>query len=398
MKHLQKYGLLPPLLLASSLTAAAPVYAPYVDMMLWPTPNVDQIGVRQGISQFTLAFIVTGSANCVPSWGGLQDVSAGLTSELLTAIAGSIEQFRVNHGEVAVSFGGANGVPLAQSCATVDALVNAYQTVIDTYKLTYIDFDIEGSAQQDSVSIERNFRAVKRLQQRAAAQGKVLHVSLTLATMESGLAQDGLDVVGSALSQRVAVDTVNLMTMDYGHPVADMGAAAIQAATAVHDQLGSLYQSLGRPKTSRQLWRMVGITPMIGVNDSVGETFTLNNARSVSAFARNSSVGFLSMWSVARDKACPGGPSPWASSDCSGINQSKGAFARLLKTKTANWGQGVVQNPDYGTGPGGIGEWSSTQIYVAGDTVTYNGATYQAKWWTQGDIPGQADVWALVVN
>jgi len=398
MKHLSKYALLPPLLLASSLTAAAPVYAPYVDMTLWPTPNVDQIGVRQGISQFTLAFIVTGSADCIPSWGGVQDVAAGLSSDLLTSIAGSIDKFRVNHGEVAISFGGANGEPLAQSCATVDALVNAYRTVIDTYALSHIDFDIEGSAQQDTVSIDRNFRAVKRLQQNAASQGKVLHVSLTLPVMESGLTQDGLDVVHSALSHRVAVDTVNLMTMDYGHPVADMGAAAIQAATAVHDQLDSLYRSLARPKTVRQLWRMIGITPMIGVNDSIGETFTLNNARSVSAFARTSALGFLAMWSVARDKACPGGPSPWASSDCSGINQSKGAFARLLKNKTANWGQGVVQNPDYGTGPGGTGEWSSTQIYVAGDTVTYNGATYQAKWWTQGDIPGQADVWALVVN
>ncbi|MDD5277930.1 MAG: chitinase [Methylovulum sp.] len=398
MKYRLNYWLLPPLLLASSLTAAAPVYAPYVDMTLWPTPNVDQIGVRQGISQFTLAFIVTGSGNCVPSWGGVQDVEAGLTSDLLTAIASSIDKFRTNHGEIAISFGGANGLPLAQSCTSVDGLVNAYQSVIDTYDLTHIDFDIEGSAQQDSASIERNFHAVKRLQQQATAQGKALHVSLTLPTMESGLTQDGLDVVRSALNHRVAVDTVNLMTMDYGHPVADMGAAAIQAAQAVHGQLNNLYQSLGKLKTSRQLWRMIGITPMIGVNDSAGETFSLNNARSVSAFARSTSVGFLSMWSVARDKACPGGPSPWASSDCSGINQGMGAFAKLLKTKTAYWGQGVVQNPDYGTGPTGTGEWSSAQIYLAGDAVTYNNATYIAKWWTQGDIPGQTDVWVLVVK
>lgn len=398
MKCRLKFWLLPPILLASSVTAAAPVYAPYVDMTLWPTPKVDQIGVRQGISQFTLAFIVTGSNDCVPSWGGVQDIAAGTTAELSAAISGSIDQFRANNGEVAVSFGGANGVPLAQSCATVNALVDAYQTVIDAYSLTHIDFDIEGSAQSDSASIERHFLALKRLQGKAAAHGKTLHVSLTIPTMETGLTQEGLAVVRSALNHKVAIDTVNIMTMDYGHAVDDMGAAAMQAATAVHAQLGSLYQSLGRPKTSRQLWRMIGITPMIGVNDSAGEIFTLDNARAVSAFARKSAVGFISMWSVARDKACPGGPSPWASSDCSGIDQDNGAFAKRLKNKTVPWGAGVAQDPDYGTGSAGTGEWLATQVYVAGDTVFYNGATYKAKWWTQGDIPGQADVWALLAS
>ncbi|MDO9104880.1 MAG: chitinase [Methylovulum sp.] len=396
MKHQQKSWLLLPLLLATSVTVAAPVYAPYVDMTLWPTPKIDQIGINQGISQFTLAFIVTGSKGCVPSWGGVQDVVAGGSSELLTVIAASISKFRAHNGEIAISFGGANGIPLAQSCATANALVDAYQNVIDRYALSHIDFDIEGSVQQDSAAIERNFIAAKRLQKNATALGRRLYVSLTLPTMETGLTQDGLDVVSSALEHGVVIDTVNVMAMDYGHALADMGAAAIQAGKAVHGQLAGLYQALGRPKTSRQLWRMLGITPMIGVNDTVGETFTLANARAVSAFARSSAVGLLSIWSVARDQACTGGPSPWASSDCSGINQGKGAFATILKNKTANWGAGVAADPDYGTGSGGTSEWEPTQIYVAGDTVSYNGAEYKAKWWTQGDVPGVADVWALM--
>ena len=33
-------------------------------------------------------------------------------------------------------------------------------------------------------------------------------------------------------------------------------------------------------------------------------------------------------------------------------------------------------------------EWSSTAVYVGGDEVTYNGNTYRAQWWTQGDEPG----------
>jgi chitinase len=38
--------------------------------------------------------------------------------------------------------------------------------------------------------------------------------------------------------------------------------------------------------------------------------------------------------------------------------------------------------------------WSAAQVYTAGMTVTYQGATYKAQWWTQGDVPGQAAVWS----
>lgn len=41
-------------------------------------------------------------------------------------------------------------------------------------------------------------------------------------------------------------------------------------------------------------------------------------------------------------------------------------------------------------------EWSSTATYVKGDQVTYNGATYQAQWWTQGNAPGTDSVWVLI--
>ncbi|WP_418304220.1 carbohydrate-binding protein [Paenibacillus bovis] len=40
--------------------------------------------------------------------------------------------------------------------------------------------------------------------------------------------------------------------------------------------------------------------------------------------------------------------------------------------------------------------WSASAIYVGGDTVSYNGKTYKAKWWTTGETPGQAEVWQLV--
>ncbi|WP_425501859.1 lytic polysaccharide monooxygenase [Paraliobacillus salinarum] len=41
-------------------------------------------------------------------------------------------------------------------------------------------------------------------------------------------------------------------------------------------------------------------------------------------------------------------------------------------------------------------EWDATKAYLGGDEVTYNGNTYRAKWWTQGEVPGESNVWALV--
>lgn len=40
--------------------------------------------------------------------------------------------------------------------------------------------------------------------------------------------------------------------------------------------------------------------------------------------------------------------------------------------------------------------WDSSKAYVGGDCVSYNGQDYKAKWWTQGDTPGSAEVWELL--
>ncbi|WP_028594939.1 lytic polysaccharide monooxygenase [Paenibacillus assamensis] len=40
--------------------------------------------------------------------------------------------------------------------------------------------------------------------------------------------------------------------------------------------------------------------------------------------------------------------------------------------------------------------WSATTAYVGGSKVTHNGANYEAKWWTQGETPGNVDVWKVI--
>lgn len=40
-----------------------------------------------------------------------------------------------------------------------------------------------------------------------------------------------------------------------------------------------------------------------------------------------------------------------------------------------------------------IPEWEADKVYTGGDLVLFEGKYYKAKWWTQKETPGQADVW-----
>lgn len=40
-----------------------------------------------------------------------------------------------------------------------------------------------------------------------------------------------------------------------------------------------------------------------------------------------------------------------------------------------------------------LNAWDSETIYTGGEEVVFNGKIYKAKWWTQNEEPGKADVW-----
>ncbi|MGW5867058.1 glycoside hydrolase family 19 protein [Streptomyces sp. NPDC055239] len=37
--------------------------------------------------------------------------------------------------------------------------------------------------------------------------------------------------------------------------------------------------------------------------------------------------------------------------------------------------------------------WNSSSVYTGGNTASYNGHNWTAKWWTQNETPGRTDVW-----
>jgi len=311
----------------------AHVYAPYVDMTLYPTYNLVTAAQTQGIKYFSLAFIVADPTG-QPAWGGYSEYALGSSfdANMRSQIAG----VRNLGGDVVVSFGGAANRELAEVITSVADLQRAYQSVIDAYGLTHIDFDIEGAASAHHDSIDRRNQAIAGLQAAAAAAGRTLEVSYTLPVLPTGLTHDGMYVVQSAIRHGVDVSVWNVMAMDYGdsaapNPQGRMGDYAIQAADSLFTQLKSAY---GNTKTDAQLWAMVGVTPMIGLNDVTTEVFDQQEARELLAFAQQKGIGRIGMWSLNRDQQNPGGQIGWVDLKSSSVLQQPFEFSQIFNTFT----------------------------------------------------------------
>jgi Cellulose binding domain/Glycosyl hydrolases family 18 len=307
-------------------SAGSAAFSPYADTSLWPPYDTAGAAKAGGAKNYNLAFITAGSG-CTPEWGGVSTLAG-------TPDPGEIKELRAAGGDVRVSFGGASGTELAQSCTSVSSLAAAYQQVISAYGLTKIDFDVEGAASADTASITRRDQAIAQLQATARAAGRTLEVSFTLPVLPSGLVQDGTDLLQDAKANGVDLSAVNIMAMDYGdsaapNPSGQMGTYAIDAATATEAQLKSIFGW-----TDAQAWAHVAVTPMIGVNDTSDEVFTVADASQLAAFASTKHLAWLSMWSAGRDQECSGGAQSYASPSCSSIVQSPYAFAKALGAYT----------------------------------------------------------------
>jgi hypothetical protein len=298
----------------------AGIFAPYVDMTA--APDLPAIAADSGAKHISLGFVNEDWAGgCHPKWAGLGALPASGPG---TYRRDNVAAFQQAGGEAIVSFGGASGIELATSCATVDDLAAAYQGVIDAYGLTRIDFDIEGPALANAGASANRDKAIVKLQQNAAAAGRTLTVGFTLPSALTGLDATGLKTVSDAIGLGVKLSYVNLMTMDFG-PAGDMGAFSTGAGDALMKQLAPLYPSL----TAAQVAQMVGVTPMIGINDQPVEIFGLADAATVQAWASQNHIGMLGMWSLGRDEQCPA-LFPVAQPNCSGVAQNKYAFAKAL--------------------------------------------------------------------
>ncbi len=310
--------------------------APYIDATSWPLFDFVSAAKNQGVRNFRLGFVVASApTQATPSWGGYYDVASGYRLQEINAL-------RRLGGDVAVSFGGSNGTELAGAATSVKQLQAVYQSVIDAYGARVCDFDIEGVWIGDPASIARRSQAIAALQVAMAAKGRPLEVWYTIPAAPSGLTRDGIKVVQSAISYGVSLRGVNIMAMDYGDSVSPapqgrMGTYAVDAANGLFRQLQSLYSRNGKPKLPNEIWRMIGVTPMIGVNDVPTEIFRQSDAQKLLAFAKKKKLGLLSFWSINRDRACEVNRSS-VNPTCSGIPQTPHQFTQILRPFVRNGG------------------------------------------------------------
>ena len=285
--------------------ATVPEVAPYFEPTGTHTANLNTAVTKHGLKSFTAAFVL--GKKCVATW---DDGSTITTTDARSAL---VKKAKTAGALPIISFGGQSGNELAKVCTTTSNLVTAYTGVINKFGATKIDFDIEGAANVNATAVNtRRFQAIKALETKFPS----LKVSLTLPVGYSGLETakadgDAVTLLKLAKTQKARIDVINLMTMDYGDANSNMGAAATTSATKALAQIKKIWTTY--------TYNNIGITPMIGLNDTPTETFTYADAETVVAFAKSKGVRRLAFWAINRDQSCGAGDQ--APGTCTNLSQ-----------------------------------------------------------------------------
>jgi chitinase len=268
---------------AAAAGSAFPAHfaAPYLQIDSSDAGDMAADEAATGLKYYTLAFLIPQSG-CTPEW---EDDGSGVG-----AFASQISAIQASGGNVIISFGGESGGELAQTCTNVSQLTAAYQNVVNTYGVTRLDFDIEGSVLSDTAATSLRDQALAALQ----AEDPSVQVDFTLAVSPQGLPTgtgSEYALLQDAQAKGVKVSVVNIMTMDFGAGSNDL-ADAESAAQGTASQLASLYGI-----STSAAYNMMGLTPIAGTNDD-GTYFSTANASTLESFAASNGVAELSFWEI----------------------------------------------------------------------------------------------------
>lgn len=294
-------------------STASTRFAPYVDVSQG-TSRLPALARAGGTRDLTLAFVVADGKRCSAMWGGGVPIGDPGVASLARGTAD------------VVSFGGRDPTELAERCPTAQTLAAQYQRALDRLDARTADFDLEAGSLTNPGAVARRSEAIALLQSRARAAGRPVSVMLTLPVEPSGLPGTALRATRSAVSAGVQLTRVNLLAMDFGDNLparrpGTMGRYAIAAATSAARQLSQLLPGA----TGGRVWSRLGITVMLGRNDIASELFTARDASEVLGFAHSRGLGWLSFWSLARDRPCPHGTGG-EQERCSGVAERPFAF------------------------------------------------------------------------
>ncbi len=190
----------------------------------------------------------------------------------------------------------------------------AYQSVVSTYQLKRIDFDIEANAVTDQLSVARRDAAIAGLSNRQRGPPGDLHLARRSIGLQppsrrwdagrsggpverrhhqgsqgNGSKPDD-DGLGQLVGDRRRYDpTIAWDLLHSGGP-----GRQLAVARSIQSQRG-------------QIWAMEGITEHIGLNAADTGTFTQTDANQVLQFIQNVHPATISMWSINKDADLYGG-------------------------------------------------------------------------------------------
>ncbi|EST35456.1 lectin [Streptomyces roseochromogenus] len=290
----------------SGTTPSAPMaVAPYLYNGWGSPPDPTTITQATGVKWFTLAFVLS-NGYCDPQWDGSRPLTGGVDQQTVNTV-------RANGGDVIPSFGGYSGNKLESSCSSAGELAAAYQKVISAYGLKAIDIDIEADAYSSATVQQRTVDALKTVK----ANNPGLKVYITIGTGQSG---PDTSLINRAASSGLTVDAWAIMPFDFGGAGQNMGNLTTQAAEGLKNALKSAYGY-----SDDQAYRDMGISSMNGITDQ-NETVTVNDFRTILAYAQQHHLARLTFWSANRDRPCTGGPAD----SCSGVTQSDWDYTRVF--------------------------------------------------------------------
>jgi hypothetical protein len=302
------------------------VFAPYYEMYDTST-DLASLSQQSGARYLSLAFLQTAaSGSCTAYWDG--DTTQPIAQ---SSYGADIAAIQADGGNVIPSFGGysadTTNTDIADSCTSVPAIASVYESLITTYHVPRIDLDVEANSLTNTAGINRRNEAIAMTEAWAAAHHRRIQFSYTLPTFPTGLTSTGYAVLQNAVADGARIAAVNLLTFDYYIGTEqDMVADTESAANGLFSQLQSLYPAA----PTRQLWHMIGVTEMPGIDDfGADETFSTADAVTILRWAQQQGIGLISFWALQRDNGgCPGTK---GAGTCSGVSQPMWYFSHVFE-------------------------------------------------------------------
>ena len=322
-------------------------YAPYFDIgQLYKYKNdFATLYNNNGIKALTIAFLQHSPSKDKPtaddpiglSWAG---VSIDKNDPNAAIIANAIQKYNAVGGKSIISFGGSAGItPWASKTvsggagASVDDIVKSFEFVIKTYNPYGLDFDIEGSQLSDIDGNKNLIQAMNKIKENHPK----LYVGYTIAVdplsdIKTALNPNFLTSWNYLLKNSNFAPVINGMAMDYGSEYdGDMFDPIPMTTKILGRQMVQDANASWNIHNLADAYTHLGMTPMIGNNDTAGQVFTKNDMMKTSHYASVNGFALLSNWSLTRDN---GGRASNYNSD--GLFQSKYEFSNIAEKTFGN--------------------------------------------------------------